>query len=79
MSTEAVAIVGALLAQSIAFGFWGGNLHRLVKQHDWEINGAQGLRASRHEHATMLTQHEYRISDLERLERQAEGDEHGRS
>ena len=69
MSPEILAVVVALAAQSVVLGYWGGNLSRLVKQHDREINGEPGgLRATRHEHANRLQEHEGRITELEEKE-----------
>jgi len=61
-----IGIIVALLAQTLALGYWGGSLSRLVKQNSDEINkDPGGLRAVRHQHATLLTQHEFRIAELE--------------
>lgn len=66
MSLESVGIIVALVAQTLMLGIWAGSLHRMVKQHDREINHEPGgLRWSRHEQATKLASHEARLTNLE--------------
>jgi hypothetical protein len=61
-SLERLGVIGALLLQVAAGFYWGGGLHRLVKEHQRRLD-AQDNTQERQGHR--LTNHEGRIGTLE--------------
>lgn len=63
MNADAVGVIVAVVVQTLMLGVWGGKVHQMLKSHDGEI---LSLRASRHEHANTIQEHEGRLGAIER-------------